>query len=281
MAVRKPFKTISDKKLIELKPYLDELVWNVEQPEYIEHDPVSFMHAFNNKKDQELAGFFAAIMAWGRRDIVLAKVEDLLQRMNNKPGEFIGNFSESDFTYIKGFKHRTFKDSDIYWIIRILSAIIQENGSFENFWESCYQLANNEHRELMGVFHEKFFSFYPETPHRVRKHIATTDKNSSCKRLYLYLRWSLRKNSIVDPGIMDFMPVSELKIPLDVHVARYARKLGLLSRRQNNWKAVLELTRRLQQLDPDDPAKYDYALFGLGILDFTIPTQFIINPKID
>jgi uncharacterized protein (TIGR02757 family) len=281
MAVRKPFKTISDKKLKELKPYLDELVLNVEQPEYIEHDPVSFMHAFNLKKDQELAGFLAAIMAWGRRDIVLAKVEDLLQRMNNKPGEFIGNFSESDFTYIKGFKHRTFKDSDIYWIIRILSVIMRENGSFENFWKSCYQHANNEHMELMGVFHERFFSFYPETPQRVRKHIATTDKNSSCKRLYLYLRWSLRKNSIVDPGIMDFMPVSELKIPLDVHVARYARKLGLLSRRQNNWKAVLELTQRLKQLDPDDPVKYDYALFGLGILDFAIPSHFIINSKID
>jgi uncharacterized protein (TIGR02757 family) len=220
-------------------------------------------------------------MAWGRRDIVLAKVEDLLQRMNNKPAEFIGNFSESDFTYLKGFKHRTFKDSDIYWIIRILSAIMQENGSFENFWKSCYQQANDEDRELMGVFHENFFSFYPETPQRVRKHIATTDKNSSCKRLYLYLRWSLRKNSIVDPGIMDFMPVSKLKIPLDVHVARYARKLGLLSRRQNNWKAVLELTQRLQQLDPNDPAKYDYALFGLGILDFTIPSYFIINSKID
>jgi uncharacterized protein (TIGR02757 family) len=281
MAVRKPFKTISDKKLKELKPYLDELVLNVEQPEYIEHDPVSFMHAFNLKKDQELAGFLAAIMAWGRRDIVLAKVEDLLQRMNNKPGEFIGNFSESDFTYIKGFKHRTFKDSDIYWIIRILSVIMRENGSFENFWKSCYQHANNEHMELMGVFHERFFSFYPETPQRVRKHIATTDKNSSCKRLYLYLRWSLRKNSIVDPGIMDFMPVSELKIPLDVHVARYARKLGLLSRRQNNWKAVLELTQRLKQLDPDDPVKYDYALFGLGILDFAIPSHFIINSNID
>lgn len=270
-------KTISRKKILELKPYLDQLVVEVEQPGYIETDPVSFMHAFSEKKDQELAGFFAAIMAWGRRDIVLAKVENLLKRMDYRPAEFIGNFTDSDFHHIEGFKHRTFKDEDIHGLLRNMSGILKKYHGFEAFWSDCYAEAQNANRELMSVFHERFFSFYPDTLQRTRKHIANADKNSSCKRLYLYLRWNIRKNSIVDPGIMNFMGPSELKIPLDVHVARYARKLGLLSRRQNDWKSVLELTGKLQMLSPEDPAKYDYALFGLGILQKSIPEKYLVN----
>jgi len=276
--IKKPaLITISNKKLKLLKPYLDELVDKVEQPSYIDQDPICFMHSFTDQGDQEFAGFFAAIMAWGRRDIVIAKVQNLLKRMDYRPSEFIGNFKEADFKYLKGFKHRTFKDTDIYWMILTLSAILKKYHGFEAFWESCYEQSKKENRELMAVFHERFFTFYPEIPQRVHKHIANSEKNSSCKRLYLYLRWAVRKNSIVDLGIMDFIPVSQLKIPLDVHVARYSRKLGLLSRRQNDWKAVLELTKRMQMLDPCDPAKYDFALFGLGVGDYDIPDKLIVN----
>lgn len=270
-------KTISRIKILELKPYLDQLVTEVEQPAYINGDPVSFMHAFSDKKDMELAGFFAAIMAWGRRDIVLAKVEDLLQRMNNRPAEFIGNFSDSDFRRIQGFKHRTFKEEDVFWLVRNLSSILRHYDGFEAFWNHCHRTAKNKNRELMSVFHELFFAFHPETLQRTRKHIANVDKNSSCKRLYLYLRWNIRKGSVVDPGIMNFMDSSELMIPLDVHVARYARRLGLLSRRQNDWKSVLELTEKMKILSPEDPAKYDYALFGLGILKKSVPDKYLIN----
>lgn len=278
---RKRYRTISKKKLIELKPFLDDLNDKIEQSDYINDDPVQFMHAFESKIDREIAGFFAATMAWGRRDIVNAKVEDLLQRMNNKPADFVLNYSESDAKHFDGFKHRTFKPIDMHWLTRSLQSILLKFGDFENFWVYCYDLAKREERELMAVFHEQFFAFHPEIPQRVRKHVSNPEKNSSAKRLYMYMRWVIRKDSPVDTGIMDFMSPAELKIPLDVHVARQARKLGLLSRKQNDWKAVLELTKRMRILDPGDPARYDYALFGIGVLGTELPDELIINKRVD
>ncbi len=273
----KPYQVISNARLIKLGPFLDQLVGRVEQPGYIDHDPVRFMYDYTDKTDRELAGFFAAIMAWGRREIVLAKTDDLLRRMNYQPAAFIREFREDEAPVFEDFKHRTFKPADIYWLIRILQSILKEQSSFEGFWRSCYHQSKQEERPLMAVFHERFFSFHPEMPGRVRKHVSDAGKNSSCKRLYMYLRWNLRKNSPVDPGLMDFMPASELMIPLDVHVAKYARILGLLSRRQNDWKAVTELTARLRILDPADPARYDFALFGLGAFNLPLPDKFVVN----
>lgn len=260
------YKTLSKKKLLELKPFLDSVVSKIELAEFIDSDPIQFMHAFETKNDRELAGFFAAIMAWGRRDIVIAKVDDLLKRMDYKPAEFILNFSESDVPKFDDFKHRTFKPIDIYWLITILQTILIQFETFEEFWKNCYLKSKAQKRELIAVFHEDFFQLQPETPQRTRKHISNPEKNSSCKRLYMYLRWCLRSSS-VDLGIMSFMSISELRIPLDVHVGNQARKLGLLSRNQNDWKSVVELTNQLLILDPKDPAKYDFALFGLGILE--------------
>jgi len=258
-------RPLSKKKLLELKPKLDALVQKIEQPDFIDNDPIQFMYAFENKNDREIAGFFAAIMAWGRRDIVINKVDDLLHRMDYKPAEFILNFSEADAEKLEGFKHRTFKPIDIYWIIKTLQSILKEHHTFEAFWEMCYRKAQDQNRELIAVFHEEFFAIHPEIPQRTRKHISNPEKNSSAKRLNMYLRWCIRGGP-VDLGIMTFMNPSELKIPLDVHVARQARKLGLLKRKQNDWKAVTELNKNLQILDPEDPAKYDFALFGSGVL---------------
>lgn len=274
---KKKLKLLSKSKLLELKPYLDKVVEDVQTPGYIETDPIQFMHAFVEKNDQELAGFFAAIMAWGRRDIVIAKVDDLLNRMNYHPADFIQNFSDSDADILTGFKHRTFKPEDIYWIVCALQSAIKEFRTFEGFWADCYHQSKEEQRELIAVFHQRFFEFHPETPQRSRKHIGNPEKNSSAKRLYMYLRWCIRK-SVVDLGTMKFMPPSELKIPLDVHVARQARALGLLSRHQNDWKSLLELQKKLTILDPDDPSKYDYALFGLGIRPDLMSQIFYLNP---
>lgn len=274
---KKKLKLLSRRKLLELKPYLDNIVKDVQIPVYIDTDPIQFMHAFVEKNDQELAGFFAAIMAWGRRDIVISKVDNLLNRMNYRPTEFIQNFSDADAVTFDGFKHRTFKPEDIYWIVRALQSIIHEFTSFEGFWSDCYHQSKRENRELMAIFHQRFFEFHPETPRRSRKHIANPEKNSSAKRLYMYLRWCIRK-SIVDVGTMSFMSQSELKIPLDVHVARQARALGLLSRHQNDWKSVLELQEKLIILDPEDPSKYDYALFGLGIRPDLLDESLYLNP---
>jgi len=275
---KKKLKTLSKKKLLELKPYLDFLVIKIEVPEFIDSDPIQFMHAFDKKKDQEIAGFFAAIMAWGRRDIVIAKVNDLLKRMEYRPAEFITNFSEADVPLFEDFKHRTFKPIDIYWLIKCLQTIFTEFGDFEAFWASCYQQSKEENRELIAVFHQQFFELHPEIPQRSKKHISNPEKNSSTKRLYMYLRWCIRKSD-VDLGIWSFVSPSELKIPLDVHVARQARRLGLLSRHQNDWKAVQELTGMLKILDPTDPGKYDYALFGLGVYPEFIDEKFYLNLK--
>lgn len=270
----------TEKQIKKLKPFLDQWVDYIEKPEYIDSDPVLFMHAFQEKEDQLLAGFFAATMAWGRRDIVIRKVRDFLNRMDNRPAEFIANFSDRDARRFDGFKHRTFKPIDMKWLIKIIQSILSDYGSFENFWKACYQQAEQDNRPLMAVFHEQFFDQHPEAPQRTRKHVSNADKKSSCKRLYLFLRWSIRKQSTVDLGLMDFMPQSKLMVPLDVHVARQARALGLLSRTYNDWKAVNELTKALRLLDPADPAKYDYALFGLGVNPESIPKKLIANPQV-
>jgi len=268
----------SPKEIKTLKPFLDKWVTKIENQDYINDDPVLFMHAFNQKEDQLLAGFFAATMAWGRRDVVIRKVRDFLNRMDNRPADFIANFSDRDAHRFEGFKHRTFKPIDMKWLVKILQTILRDYNSFENFWAYCYQKANENNRPLMSVFHEQFFAQHPEAPQRTRKHVSNADKKSSCKRLYLFLRWAVRDKSPVDLGLMNFLPQSELMIPLDVHVARQARALGLLSRTYNDWWAVQELTEALQLLDPQDPAKYDYALFGLGVNQKKIPEEFIKNP---
>lgn len=262
-----------------MKPYLDEWVDRIEKPEYIDQDPVQFMHVYDDKEDRLLAGFFAALMAWGRRDIVINKVGDLLDRMDHRPADFIRNFSEADADRFEGFKHRTFKPVDIYWLTKILSSIEKKHGGFENFWRYCYHRAEKNSRQLISVFHEEFFSMHPEAASRTRKHISDSEKNSSCKRLYLFLKWSIREGSPVDVGIMDFMPASELMIPMDVHVGRQARALGMLSRTYNDWKAVKELTGKLRLLEPEDPTKYDFALFGIGLSHKSIPDRYIKNPE--
>lgn len=272
-------KKASEKQIIRLKPFLDRWTEKIEQPSYIDDDPVLFMHAFDDKEDQLLAGFFAALFAWGRRDVVIRKTHELMELMDHRPAAFIKNFTENDTDIFKDFKHRTFKPVDIYWLVKILNGILTDFGSFEQFWSHCYKQAKASDRDVITVFHNSFFAVHPEAPARTRKHISNPAKNSSAKRLYLYLRWAVRQNSRVDLGIMDFMPPSELKIPLDLHVARQARRLGLLSRTYNDWKAVQELTENLRLLDSTDPAKYDYALFGLGVGDEDIPANFLLNPQ--
>lgn len=269
----------SPETLQAMKPWLDRWAERTETPEYIEEDPVLFMHAFERKQDRLLAGFFAALMAWGRRDVVIDKVHDLLERMDYRPAEFIAGFTPSDRDRLEGFRHRTFKPVDIYWLVVILRSVLEQYGDFEEFWAHCRRKSEREGAPLMGIFHESFFALRPDAARRTRKHISDARKNSSCKRLCLYLRWCVRSGP-VDTGLMDFLSPSELMIPLDVHVARQARALGLLTRRYNDWKAVRELTGALRKLDPHDPARYDYALFGLGISGEAIPPELLANPAV-
>jgi len=277
MNIRPPLRRRSYSSLMELKPLLDMINDEVEQPDYIQYDPVQFMHMFTDKKDIELAGFFAATMAWGRRDIVVAKVDDLLKRMNYQPHKFVMSYKQKDFLVLKGFKHRTFKPIDIHGLILALQNIYHEYSDFESFWETCRDIGLKQKRPFLSVFHERFFSMSSDLANRTRKHVSDPEKGSTCKRLYMYLRWAIRKNSPVDVGIWNFLEPSELLIPFDVHVARQARKYGLITRRSDDWKTVNQLTETLALMNPDDPARYDYALFGIGALDYSLPRRFILN----
>lgn len=267
----------SAESLLELKGYLDRINDEVETDSYIDSDPVQFMHAFTLKKDIEIAGFFAATMAWGRRDVVVHKIENLLQRMEYSPFEFISNYAQSDYSKLIGFKHRTFKPIDIHGLIFTLQKIYQAYDDFEAFWGECYKSAIRQNRPLLSIFHEQFLRMSPELAPRTKKHISNPDLGSTCKRLYMYLRWTIRKNSVVDLGIWDFMPSSELLVPFDVHVARQARRYGLVTRRSNDWKTVNELTGNLRIMNPNDPARYDFALFGIGALGYELPGRFLLN----
>jgi uncharacterized protein (TIGR02757 family) len=264
-------------KLIELKPVLDRINDQVEAPGYVQDDPVQFMHAFESKRDREIAGFLAGMMAWGRRDIVIRKTEQLLVRMGNTPYQYVLNYSPAGIGDFTDFRHRTYKPIDIHGLLSALQIIYRNYEDFEAFWMECYEQAKKENRHFLSVFHHRFLSLSNELTGRTRKHISNPEKNSPCKRLFMFLRWTIRKNSPVDAGIWSFIPASELMIPLDVHVARQSRRLGLLTRKSNDWKAVEELTRTFRLLSPHDPSRYDYALFGIGALGYTVPDRFLLN----
>jgi len=277
MRVNPPLRKRTKKGLEAIKPYLDKINNRVEKQDYISKDPVQFMHAFSDKKDIEIAGFLAATMAWGRRDIVVSKVDNLLQRMDYSPHHFVMSYDQNKFDILRSFKHRTFKPIDMHGIFLSLKEIYSKFEDFEAFWNECYMAGKKQNRPFLSIFHERFFNLSNDVAERTRKHISDPEKGSTCKRLYMFLRWTVRKNSPVDLGIWNFMDESELLIPFDVHVARQARKYGLLSRRTNDWKTVNELTQTLSLLNPHDPARYDYALFGIGALNYTLPKKFILN----
>lgn len=260
-----------------LKPYLDEINDAVEQQEYIVSDPVQFMHAFSDKRDIEIAGFLAATMAWGRRDIVNQKVEELLKRIDFEPYQFVSSYDGSEFSRFHGFRHRTFKPIDMHGLILALGEVYRRYEDFEAFWRVCRDEARVTSRPVFSIFHERFFGLNSDLAVRTRKHVSDPEKGSPAKRLCMFLRWACRNTSPVDPGIWSLFKPSELWIPLDVHVSRQSRILGLLTRKSNDWKAVQELTKILRKLDPEDPSRYDYALFGLGALDYELPRRFILN----
>jgi uncharacterized protein (TIGR02757 family) len=275
--MKNPLRRRSLGALQELKPILDHINNQVESPEYVQHDPVQFMHAFEEKKDREIAGFLASILAWGRRDIVIDKTDDLLHRMGYDPYQYIIKYNPGRSADFRGFKHRTFKPIDIHGILSSLNVIYSRYDDFEHFWSACHRLAMSSGRDVVSVFHDSFLSISDEIASRTHKHISNPANNSPAKRLYMFLRWTIRKNSPVDTGIWNFIPASELLMPLDVHVARQSRRLGLLTRKSNDWKAVKELTDVFRLLDPDDPVRYDFALFGVGALGYELPKRFLLN----
>jgi len=256
---------LSKKGLFAIKPELDREADLMETTLYIQDDPVQFMYGHSSKIDREIAGFLAALMAWGRRDIVISKTTDLLQRMGGTPSEFVLQYQDSDGKRFSGFVHRTFNETDIVAIIRVIHRILKEFTDFEAFWAHCFTLADANPAELMVKFRQEFLRYGSDLPNRTLRHISNPEIGSATKRLWMYLRWCIRQSSVADPGIWTFMKPSELRMPLDVHVARQSRELGLLKRKSNDRIAVEQLTAVLRLLNPDDPVRYDYALLAIGL----------------
>ncbi len=253
--------------MLDLKLFLDDKVGVYNRSDFIVHDPISIPHLFSKKQDIEIAGFFAAILAWGNRKSILKSCKRLLSLMDNAPYEFILNHQEKDLKGFLHFAHRTFNTTDVLYFILFFQNFYLQNESLEMaFSQFLLPTDENVEKALIG-FNQLFFSL-PEAPIRTQKHIATPAKKSACKRLNMYLRWMVRHDKFgVDFGIWKKIKPSQLVCPLDVHSSRVARQLGLLERKQNDWAAALELTSKLKTFDKNDPVKYDFALFGMGVTD--------------
>ena len=235
------------------------------QPNFIPHDPISIPHQFNKKQDIEITGFIAATLAWGQRKTIINKCNELIDLMDYAPYDFIKNHKDSDLKRFLAFKHRTFNATDTLYFLEFFKDFYTKNDTLENAFLSGIKPDDEDIKAGLVNFQSVFFSL-EDYPIRTRKHVATPARNSSCKRINMFLRWMVRKdNKGVDFGIWDKIKTSQLICPCDVHVERVARKLGLITRPKPDWQTAVELTQNLKQLDPIDPVKYDFALFGLGV----------------
>lgn len=248
---------------LKLKELLDEKADYYNTPKFIENDPISVPHRFSKKQDIEIMGFFASIFAWGQRKTIINKSLELAQRFYNQPYDFVCNHSEEDLKGLSGFKHRTFNDCDLLYFIDFLHRHYSIHSSLEDAFLPEGEFVSVE--KALIDFEKQFFAA-SYAPRRTQKHIATPARKATCKRLNMFLRWMVRSdNRGVDFGLWKRIPQSRLICPVDVHVDRTARRLGLISRPQIDWKTALELTGNLCLLDAEDPVKYDFALFGLSI----------------
>jgi uncharacterized protein (TIGR02757 family) len=250
-------------KFSDLKEFLDEKSDHYNKPGFIANDPICIPHSFKKKQDIEIAGLFAATLAWGQRPTIIRKCKELLAMMDNAPHQFVLNHTDADLKPLLEFKHRTFNATDTLYFIEFLGWFYKHHKSLEE----AFMLDHKETSIEKGLinFHNLFFSL-EDHPNRTKKHVSTPERKSTCKRLSMYLRWMVRNdNRGVDFGLWKKIKPSQLVCPCDVHVERVARNLKLIKRKQTDWQTALELTDNLKTLDPLDPVKYDFALFGLGI----------------
>jgi uncharacterized protein (TIGR02757 family) len=250
----------------DLKAYLDEVVAHYNCSNFIEADPISIPHQFTRLQDIEIMGFWVSMLAWGQRVTIINKANELIQLMDGAPYEFITRHEEKDRQRFAAFKHRTFQYTDTLYFLEFFQHYYRRHDSLEDAFSRHLSPADETVEAALAGFHECFFGL-EHAPHRTRKHVATPVRNSTCKRLNMFLRWMVRQDDRgVDFGLWKKIRPRQLLMPLDVHVDRVARKHGLIERKQTDWKTVLELTEKLRAFDAADPVKYDFALFGLGVL---------------
>lgn len=232
-------------------------------PAFIENDPISIPHSFSTDGDVEISGFLAATIAWGNRKAIIKSARAMMRLMDDCPFEFITSASDNDFERLRGFVYRTFNNDDLFDLCRCLRKMTMEHGSLHGFFASEFA-KSNDLRQVLAEFRRQILM--PPHNRHMEKHISSIAKGAACKRLCMYLRWMVRRDKRgVDFGIWNDIPMSALYIPLDVHSSRIARELRLLGRRQNDWRAVEELTTNLRAIDPSDPVRYDFSLFGAGV----------------
>ncbi len=253
---------IKTESILEIKDFLDTKVIEYNNPKFIESDPIQIPHQFSIKEDIEVSSFLVATIAWGNRKMIIKNGQRMMELMGNAPYDFIMNHQEKDLDNLTGFVHRTFNDVDFKYFIKSLKNIYTNHNGLE----AIFITKDNTLQNTISEFKDIFFEL--EHPLRTQKHISNPLKGSAAKRINMWLRWLCRKDSAgVDFGIWQQIKPSQLSCPLDVHSGNVARKLGLLTRKQNDAKALLELDTNLRILDPNDPVKYDFALFGLGVFE--------------
>lgn len=251
----------------KLQTFLDEKVRLYNNPQFIRQDPICIPHLFTKQQDIEIAGVFAAIFAWGNRTTIINKSKELMQLMNHEPHDFCLHHTDSDLKKLLHFKHRTFNATDLLYFISFFKMHYTTQSSLETAFTKWMNKQDETIEQGLNGFYHYFFSL-PDVPDRTRKHIGAPEKGSGCKRLNMFLRWMVRHdNQGVDFGLWKKISASQLICPIDVHVARVARQLNILQRQITDWQAALELTAFLRILDSTDPVKYDYALFGTGVME--------------
>jgi len=254
---------ISFSNIEKLKIWLDQQVDIYNHPKFIESDPIQIPHQFTKLQDIEIIALWTAILSWGQRPVIIKKAKELVSLMDGSPHDFVVNHQDSDLKPWLAFKHRTFNADDALYFLNFFNNYYTTNESLENI----FKVSNHNENLAKGLinFRNIFFD-QPIVIERTKKHISSPTKGSTCKRLNMFLRWMVRNDQKgVDFGIWKKIKPSQLLIPLDVHVDRVARNLGLIERKQTDWQTVLELTENLKILDPIDPIKYDFALFGIGV----------------
>lgn len=250
-----------------IKEYLDAAADRFNHTSFITKDPISIPRRFDKLQDIEISGFWVAMLSWGQRVTIINKAAELMELMDNAPHDFIVNHKESDRQRFLQFKHRTFNDIDTLYFLEWLQNYYRNHISLESAFIQNMSI-NDEHIGNGLVGFQKLFFSLPDAPRRTQKHIASPTRKSTCKRLNMFLRWMVRQDDKgVDFGLWKEIKPSQLIIPLDVHVDRVARSLGLINRKQTDWHTAVELTKTLKTFNPNDPVLYDYALFGLGILE--------------
>lgn len=244
----------------ELRDFLDAKTAQYNRPEFIADDPISIPHQYSRKEDIEIIAFLVATIAWGRRELIIKSSRKLVDLMDGAPDQFVRQFTSDDLGRFDGFVHRTFQPYDVKFFLERLQQIVLSHGSIEHAFEA----------KTAGEGIQQFRNLMLDAPHeqRVLKHLPNISRGAAAKRLNMFLRWMVRRDANgVDFGIWNALSPDQLYLPLDVHTARVSRKLGLLTRKANDWKAVEEVTQNLRLLDPKDPVKYDFALFSLGAVE--------------